>query len=510
MRKILLQLNSRCAKFKKVQLASSCVHIKSPDGGNVRKYRLRDRISQLPDDILISILSSMKLKEAAVTSLLSRRWRYLWLSVSRLNFYFSDLRDILFCKPELCEVEKEKFIHWVNSVVKMHQGLTLDEFRVDFPLDKNSSHVVDAWLKFAFSKRVQQLVLELSAICFADFEGIAENYTFSSRLLPDQTRMSSRRSSFSDICSKSPCCSLVGLTSLRTLHLKHVNVKEEVLEQILSCCLRLEELSVHGSAHLVNLNFSGPSLKLKYLSISRCHDLQRIEIYDTDIVSFKYFGRRIVLSLKNLPSLVELDVCPGFAMPISYAFDQISCCFSHLESLSLNFFGRMVREYHFDALPQDEDYFDIVSYPKLTKLKHLAVRMGLSGDFGLLKLVPLIAACPNLQRFGLQLLWDKPEMTRKVVETVKCPHQHLKVVELAGYYGRTTDLEFALYFIQNAVTLERMIISPRVAGCESEEDEIKQEEDAKHRAEQQLKGKVPLTVDLVISCVGTEFCPYYL
>ncbi|GAB4849561.1 hypothetical protein Ancab_004355 [Ancistrocladus abbreviatus] len=40
--------------------------------------QLADRISELPDEVLISILSRLTIQEAARTSALSRRWRYLW------------------------------------------------------------------------------------------------------------------------------------------------------------------------------------------------------------------------------------------------------------------------------------------------------------------------------------------------------------------------------------------------------------------------------------------------
>ncbi|KAM1814979.1 hypothetical protein COP1_028382 [Malus domestica] len=39
-------------------------------------YNLVDRISWLPDEVLVSILSRLPLKEAAATSILSRQWRY--------------------------------------------------------------------------------------------------------------------------------------------------------------------------------------------------------------------------------------------------------------------------------------------------------------------------------------------------------------------------------------------------------------------------------------------------
>lgn len=69
-----------------------------------------------------------------------------------------------------------------------------------------------------------------------------------------------------------------------------------------------------------------------------------------------------------------------------------------------------------------------------------------------------------------QLSWVKPKMRRQVVETVERPHQHPKVVELAGCYGRTTDVELAIYFIQNAVALKKMIINPRNQEMDSEKE----------------------------------------
>ncbi|KAG6419225.1 hypothetical protein SASPL_121441 [Salvia splendens] len=46
-----------------------------------------DRISELPDEIIYIILSSLPLRQATATSLLSHRWHHLWKHTSNLDFY---------------------------------------------------------------------------------------------------------------------------------------------------------------------------------------------------------------------------------------------------------------------------------------------------------------------------------------------------------------------------------------------------------------------------------------
>ena len=56
-----------------------------------------DRLSDLPDCLLHTVLSSLRSRQVVQTSLLSRRWRHLWRSVPCLDV---DQRDFLLVKPE--------------------------------------------------------------------------------------------------------------------------------------------------------------------------------------------------------------------------------------------------------------------------------------------------------------------------------------------------------------------------------------------------------------------------
>lgn len=447
-----------------------------------------DRISKLPDEILAYILSTMTVREAVVTSVLAKRWRYSWISISNLNF---DATETLYKiaasfynkgkeYANWLNNERTMYVHWVNHVLRLHAAQNLYEFRVCFDLDERSKTDIDEWFKFALAKRVERLELDLS-----EGRGIIRDphncYNFSVCLLDQSVEQMIR-----DFHS-----SFVGFKTLKSLSLKSVNVNGTIVEYFLSHCPLLERLSLHGSANFGSLKVAGSALMLKYLDLYCLIGTEVIEICDTNIVSFAYTGESTTLLFKNVPLLVEVSIGGGIIefMGLSYVFQQLSCCLAQLKVLTLGIDGTI---HMFENLPE---------FPKL---ETLVLQLVAWKDDSLLIYTSLIKAAPYLHRFAVQLKWTigmSNEGRRDISKSLKCSHQYLKVVELSGYCGRSSDLELATYFLEDAIALEQIVIDPHDQffwRCPKANDEIEKEEAARSLALQQLVGKVPAGVKLVI------------
>ncbi|XP_059636269.1 F-box/FBD/LRR-repeat protein At5g22700-like [Cornus florida] len=278
-----------------------------------REEHVKDGISGLPVEILIAILSLLMHKEAACTSILSRRWRYITAS---FNFdsktllrapadddtYFDQVGPIDYdALASKCKEKRTTYVRYVNEVLKLHLGSYIDEMRISFEFRGHYPHDINDWIKFAMEKGVQRFELDLLAgihpgdwMQFYNFPSM-ENFKFSS--------MTSHRTHVPQTIG-----SASGFCSLTVLRLFGVNIMDEVIENFLFNCPFLEQLCIVGTTCLVNLKIVGPSLKLKCLEISHCHYLKNLEISAINLVSFTYFGPDISVPYKNVPLLSKLSI----------------------------------------------------------------------------------------------------------------------------------------------------------------------------------------------------------
>lgn len=119
-----------------------------------------------------------------------------------------------------------------------------------------------------------------------------------------------------------------------------------------------------------------------------------------------------------------------------------------------------------------------------------------------------LSICSNSWSVGsislMQLLWSRPSRSdREIGSTKGLPHEHLKVVKVCGYYGRSSDVELVRYFLENCVALEKLIIDPSYQQYLGRDlicpDEILDaERTARDYTKQQLQAHVPPHTELTI------------
>lgn len=312
----------------------------------------QDYISSMPDDVLVSILCQLPLKDAVCTSSLSSRWRYLWTNVTGLDFDADDKLNKIAAEPRSRSSERSKYINWVNRVVRQHGAqhgdITLGTFRICFDLDKSSKVAIDKWLKFGMTKMAQKIELDL----LENGETLrhpSRNYTFPYKSL-SKIMVSSLRGS----CPSNQGLSLgpiMGLKILKIISLKSVNVNDEALQFLLSNCPVLEYFSIHGSGELVDVKITGKSLALQCFEIVFCSGIKSIEIYDVNLAAFTYLGAKIELFISNVPKLDEVSIGQGYSGLEKKVFGQLSCCLHQLEILTLDIYRPVVSKISYLHFP---------------------------------------------------------------------------------------------------------------------------------------------------------------
>lgn len=438
-----------------------------------RNNKGEDYICRLPDEILVIILSGLSMREVARTSVLSRRWRYLWTFFAGIfDFDGSDTLIRFKWNEKSLKFERIRFIRWVNQVLRSHQGPSVDELKVCFDLDNHYKPAIDGWIEFAMRKEIRKLELDLNY----DFSALPvqrEFYAFPSHLLKNFT---------------------LGL--LTTLRLSYVSVTGEVLDYLLSHVPLLEVLSVKFSPGLVCFSVSGPSLKLKYLEIINCKNMENLEISAENLVSFKYDGPNLGIPFKHVPRLVEVSFGMKFGL---YAFKflrSFSSYFMQLERLSL-------------FLVTKEAPF-VLDIPELGNLKYLELKVSRYNRQSLLACIPLLDASPLLHEFILKVGSRRSTSPaqeslattfKRVLGYTTRKYQYLKVVELVGSVG-SAAVEFITFVLENVASLEKLIVNPCIAWnaripLECELQNIPEEELAREHA-MKLAAELPLGVEFVI------------
>ncbi|KAI3889417.1 hypothetical protein MKW92_008970, partial [Papaver armeniacum] len=261
--------------------------------GNLPFSNDQDRLSDLPESLIRYILSFMDMKYAVQTSILSRRWRYLWTSVSNLVFG-SDEFDSSGERKVNC------FMRFVKSVLMLRDISDINKF--DFYSDCDSKKLgkhLDTWILAVVRRNVRELIIQID-----------DNSELIVRLPHCLVTSELLTKLFLDFDGKLVLPDSMGLPRLDYLFLGSFQIDDlKVVNKLLSSCpvlntLVLEQLCVRAGDELsVNIR------ELKHLDISHCYygksSPKIIKLCTPSLTSFIYEDYMIrEYCLENFSSLV--------------------------------------------------------------------------------------------------------------------------------------------------------------------------------------------------------------
>ncbi|VFQ73844.1 unnamed protein product [Cuscuta campestris] len=177
-----------------------------------------DRLSALPILLLFNILSRLDTREGLITSVLSKRWKHLWLFVPRLKFSYSSV-----------DTEKiSRFLAAINRTIIIYNARFLSCFEVEFTYHDCFSTDVFAWIVHAYKNEVEEFNLLLNPSPRKDLYRLPE-------LLFEHTSLEALRLRRCIMAPKSA----IKWHSLGSLFLEEIELPQHVIENLLAGCPHL-------------------------------------------------------------------------------------------------------------------------------------------------------------------------------------------------------------------------------------------------------------------------------
>ncbi|KAL1533919.1 F-box/LRR-repeat protein [Salvia divinorum] len=413
-----------------------------------------DRISMLPDDVLGLILSSLSLKESIKTSILSSRWRNLWILTPKLDLDLDSTAILHKWRNYNISKIRCEFVRWVDHLFTIlpKSSTNLVRFRVVFDLSSFFSGWIDDWLSSAVSRKVESIDLILNSYSHSPEECLYY-FPFQKGNFPDNLKL------------------------LKKLSLHRVNVSDAAVAFLLGNCRLLEQLSLSWCGKLSSLEVVGTSPVFKCLEISQCASLYSVVIRESNVVCIKYGGPGIPQSrfkLVGVPRLTQLWIQGEPQMMLHYIIN-IRGIIDMFDSVLPQL--HMLKIYTMSAIT----YYDTLK-KMMPNLKELVVVLSSNykDNCSLVPIISWFSVTPCLQRFVLEASLREKSIVEMMMpehlmrnghdyevskinskSEVQLAYSHIKEVEFVGYRGVRNHLQMVTQLVRHGVALEKIIVDPQ-------------------------------------------------
>ncbi|KAM0929618.1 hypothetical protein ACQ4PT_001637 [Festuca glaucescens] len=407
----------------------------SGDGGRA------DFISNLPDEVLGTIVSLLPTREGGRTQALSRRWGPIWRAAP-LNLDVGDDGGGF----------SEKVF---SSILSAHTGparrILLTKL---YPLPTNYDYVkrreiyddagdgrIDGWLRSRDLSSLQELQL-------------AYSYDHCRTTLPPSVfRLAPALRLARFGCCRLPSNLAVDLPHLQQLTLYRVTLTDDTFRALLARCPALESLLLEMNVGAGRLNVSSPSLRsIGFLSPwekQQGHD-DIDDVNELVVEDAPCLDRLLPLNPRRGSAIIRVIRAPKLQIlgSLSYGIANLhlgATVFQKMIAVSLTTTMHTVKVLALDHVGPDLDaVLDFLKcFPCLESLYIILHPRRFQDPYHENEL-PLLKKMKNMRKYA------------SLDDPTECLELHLKKVALKVYYGKGVEVDFARFFVLNARVLERM------------------------------------------------------
>ncbi|AED95179.1 unnamed protein product [Arabidopsis thaliana] len=417
----------------------------------------RDRISELPDGLLNHILMYLHIEESIRTSVLSSRWRKLWLKVPGLDVNVHDFP----ADGNLFESLMDKFL-------EVNRG-RLQNFKLNY--ESNLYYLMDRfvpWIATVVDRGIQHLDVTATDCPPWTIDFMPANICKSKTLVSLK---------LVNVGLDTPKF-VVSLPCLKIMHLEDIFYSPLIAENLISGCPVLEDLTIVRN-HEDFLNFlrvMSQTLKNFRLTFDWGMGSNDFSV-EIDAPGLKYMSFRDSQSdrivVKNLSSLVKIDLDTEFNLKFGLGSplepedltkrDIIRDFLTGISSVKHMIISHPTLEVLYR-------YSKIGQLPKFHNLYHLQAVFSSS----LLQLLPaFLEICPNLKNLILDYSISAEPEQIDFTNLPRCLISTLEYVEIKQLTMREeSGIKLVKYFLENSAVLKKLTLSFIDSPMTNQESEI--------------------------------------
>ncbi|CAL9219019.1 unnamed protein product [Arabidopsis halleri] len=419
-----------------------------------------DKLSQLPDELLVKVLSFLPTKDAVSTSILSMQWKSLWMWLPKLEFDYS-----------CYSVSRgQGLARFISLNLPVHKAPAIESLSLKFRYGINGSiepEDIHFWVSLAIYKNVRELCLKL--FYFGERQTKLPSSLYNCESLVILTLKD-------EILVDVP--GTVCLPSLKTLFLRRVTYSDEnSLHRLLSNCPVLEDLVVERDEvdNLGKMSVIVKSLQRLTLKMSIACDLDGLMMNTPSLKYFKVTDERLdshgdsdspryAYSFEAMPKLEEADFL--------LTFQNIKKCFRSFTSVKR--LSLCLGVYKEESIYHEGLVFN--------QLEHLKI-CSCDSDWSIL-LARLLRDSPNLRELETYVIEDHPDRRVDLPNhwdnqlncVPRCLLSSLETFHWSEMYGLLQNqMDVAKYILRNARCLKSATIFFPTTYAQEKRDEMIEE-----------------------------------